>query len=100
MTIDIQTDTLLQISDVSKHLPGKIHVASIWRWVNRGVRGVKLETVLIGGRRYTSAEALQRFIERTTRAADGEPAIQQARTSRQRQRAIDAANAELDQAGI
>jgi hypothetical protein len=38
----------------------------------KGVRGVRLETVMMGGRRYTSAEAVERFFARLT-AARGEP---------------------------
>ena len=52
----------------------------------RGRAGVKLETILISSKHYTSREALQRFVERTTAAADGEPTP--SRTSRQRERDI------------
>ncbi|NUP96415.1 MAG: DUF1580 domain-containing protein [Planctomycetaceae bacterium] len=38
------------------------------RWALHGVRGVRLETVRIGGSVYTSREALSRFIERTNAA--------------------------------
>ncbi len=43
------------------------HVSTIYRWRLRGIRGVKLETFLIGGRRYTSVEAIERFTERIPR---------------------------------
>jgi len=46
------------------------HLATIWRWAQRGVRGIKLETVAIGGRRYVSPEAVERFIAATTAAAE------------------------------
>ncbi len=39
-------------------------VATLWRWLSRGVRGAKLESVLIGGIRYTSHEAVTRFLAR------------------------------------
>jgi hypothetical protein len=51
-----------------------IDACTLWRWATRGVRGVKLETLLIGGIRYTSAESLQRFYERTTAAAEKQEA--------------------------
>ncbi len=38
--------------------------ATLWRWAFRGVDGVKLESFKIGGRRYTTAEALDRFVAR------------------------------------
>jgi len=98
MAIDIRSEQLLSINGATKSLHGRPHISTVWRWIQRGVRGVKLETVLIGGRRYTSNEALERFVSRTTAAAAGEPAP--TRTPTQRQRAILAAERELAAAGI
>lgn len=98
MAIDINTEDIFPVGDVPKRLKSRPHVATAWRWVYRGCRGIKLETVCIGGRRMTSREALQRFIERTTAAADGEPIP--TRTTRERERAIAAAERELAEAGI
>jgi hypothetical protein len=39
----------------------RVHVSTVWRWITRGLRGVKLETVKIGGTTCTSEEALRRF---------------------------------------
>lgn len=96
--IDIDRERLLTISAAAKSLPHRPHVATVWRWVQSGCRGTKLETILIGGRRYTSEEALQRFIERTTAAANGETIP--TRTAKQREKAIAAAERELAAAGI
>lgn len=94
MSIDIHSDSLLTISEAAKSLPMRPNVSTVWRWVQRGVRGVTLDTVLIGGRRYTSREALQSFVERSTAAADGgTPPV---RTSRQRERAMQQAEREFD----
>jgi Protein of unknown function (DUF1580) len=38
--------------------------ATLYRWALKGVRGIKLETVMMGGRRYTSDEAVDRFFAR------------------------------------
>jgi hypothetical protein len=66
--------------------------------MQRGIRGVRLETVMIGGIRYTSCEALERFVAATTAAANGTtPPV---RTSRQRQRDFAAAEKELTDSGI
>jgi Protein of unknown function (DUF1580) len=97
--IDIQTETLIPIAKVPSHLPDRIHIATVWRWVNRGCRKVKLVTVLIGGRRYTSLEQLQAFVERTTAAADGD-SLPIASTPSHRRRAHEKACRELDEAGI
>jgi len=39
------------------------HRSTMWRWAMVGINGVKLRSAKIGGRRYTSAEALQQFID-------------------------------------
>ena len=74
--IDVQNETLIPFRDVpgccKKHLGNRVHPTTVQRWRLRGARGVKLETLLAGGTRYTSAEALNRFFAGTTAAADGE----------------------------
>ena len=99
MRIDIHTETLIPIAKIPSHSPGRPHVATCWRWIKRGVRGVKLETVLIGGKRYTSLEALQRFAEATTAAADGDSPATPSTPTEQR-KAHEQACRELDAAGI
>ena len=73
--IDIQSETLIPFSKLAKwteeNLGNRISPNSAHRWRLRGCRGIKLETILLGGTRTTSVEALQRFIEATTRAQDG-----------------------------
>ena len=64
--IDIEHEHLVALHDVPKLLPvrtnGKcIHISAVYRWVQRGVRGIHLEVVRVGGTSYTSREALQRF---------------------------------------
>ena len=47
----------------SARKPGKsVHISSIVRWAKRGIRGKHLETYLIGGARYTTRAALDRFL--------------------------------------
>jgi Protein of unknown function (DUF1580) len=66
--IDPLTENLRSFGEASKALPGRPHVSTLHRWAGRGVRGRRLETVLIGGRRFTSLEALKRFA-----AGNGDP---------------------------
>jgi len=75
-----------------------VNPSTVWRWIQRGIRGAKLETISVGGRRYTTQQAFARFVEATTAAANGERP--KARTSRQRTAAIASAERELDKAGI
>ena len=97
--IDIQTETLVPVAKIPSHVPGRPHVATCWRWVQRGCRGVKLETLLVGGKRFTSLEALQRFAEATTAAADGTSSVP-ASTPSSRRKAHKEACRDLDAAGI
>jgi hypothetical protein len=57
-------DDLVALSDVPSHIPGphRFCLATIVRWHRIGVRGRKLPTVLIGGRRFVSLAQLDRFI--------------------------------------
>lgn len=100
--IDSTRETLIALADVPAQLPDRRggrrpHVSCIYRWVQRGCRGIKLEAIQIGGTSCTSLEALQRFFERLTAARHGDPAP--TRTSKQRQRASDSANSELAKSG-
>lgn len=66
--IDISQETLVPIREVPRLLPprpnGKrVHISACYRWLSRGVKGIVLESVKIGGSTYTSREALQRFAE-------------------------------------
>jgi hypothetical protein len=58
--IDVSRETMMPLSKA--RFPGRPHVATVWRWAMRGVRGVQLESLLCGGVRYTSEEAVARFI--------------------------------------
>ena len=100
--VDITQESLVPLREVPRHLPprpnGKrVHISACYRWVSRGVRGVRLEAIRIGGSTFTSLEALQRFADhlgapgavRTT----PEPA-----TTRTRQRQVDQASKRLREA--
>ena len=39
----------------------EVHPATVWRWVTTGVKGRKLESFLIGGRRYVTGDGLDAF---------------------------------------
>ena len=95
-TIDLTTETVFPVAEAPNHIPGHPSQASVWRWVLKGVGGIKLESILIGGKRFTSAESIQRFCDRRTAAANGEVTP----TSRQREREIRRAEREATEAGI
>lgn len=63
--IDTTAETTMLLSKAARILnpANPPHVATVWRWAMHGVRGVKLESVVIGGCRYTSREAVARFLK-------------------------------------
>ena len=61
-----ETEQIVPLADAAKLLPWKPHIGTLHRWRLRGIRGVKLETIRIGGRTFTSKAALRRFIAGTT----------------------------------
>ncbi len=73
--------------------------ATMWRWYLRGCKGVKLETLLIGGQRYTSKAAIERFIQAQNQPKD-QPQQLAPITPTQRQRQNAAARQALAAAGI
>jgi hypothetical protein len=101
--IEILVETLVTIPQASALLPPdetgrRPHIATIYRWMLRGVKGVRLETCLVGGKRFTSHEALQRFSEAVTRAAQGKAAVP--RQSTRRKQHDEAVDRELQAAGL
>ena len=97
--IDVSRERPISFNEASRFLPDgrRPGFSTWWRWSTYGVRGVKLETILIGGRRCTTAEAVQRFFDRVTAAADGTQAP--SRTTRERDAAIALAEARCANAG-
>ena len=79
MAIDIKAETLVPLSETgdwyAEQAGYRPNRSTVHRWRTRGARGVKLETVLIGGKRFTSEEKLQAFNAATTAAADGAEAV-------------------------
>ena len=71
---------LLSFSEVGRLLPSKPGPATLWRWHTVGVYGIRLQTVLIGGRRFCSRQSLEDFIQATTAAR--ERAVPDASTER------------------
>ena len=69
MAIELSAETAITIAEVPLHIPKrhgrKVHYSTVYRWMTKGVRGRKLESLLIGGVRYTTIEALARFLKLT-----------------------------------
>ncbi|HWA99290.1 MAG TPA: DUF1580 domain-containing protein [Pirellulales bacterium] len=61
----IDPDSLIPLADLPALIPQrdgrKVHVASTYRWVKRGIGGIRLRAVQVGGRRCTTKEWLSEF---------------------------------------
>ena len=44
----------------------KPHVSTLWRWCLKGCKGVKLDSICIGGKRFVTAAAIDYFIDAST----------------------------------
>lgn len=98
MSIDSSTETIIQFNEARTAFPGdkRLSLATLHRWRTKGIRGVRLETILIGGMRYTSHEAISRFIAAQNAEESPAPAI----SPSQRKRLAEAAQVALSRAGV
>jgi hypothetical protein len=93
--MSILKEERLTLTQLAKELG--VDVCTTWRWSTRGVRGVRLDSYAIGGKRYTTREALERFTAASTIAAGiAPPAPSAARFERD----AEAAERELEQLGV
>jgi hypothetical protein len=60
MMIDADNENLIPLFKSPRHIPGRPHISTVYRWADRPVN--PLETIRVGGRRFTSREAISRFI--------------------------------------
>lgn len=49
----------LSMREAARHVG--VHLATLWRWWLHGVRGRRLDTFLVGGRRYVYLDSLESF---------------------------------------
>ena len=99
--VDLTSEEIVTLREVVRILPrqpnGKaLHISTLYRWCSRGLRGVQLESLRLGGRVVTSIEALQRFAERCSTAESTAGSS----TTQRRKREIERAEAALNKAGI
>lgn len=99
--MNILDEELIGIEEVSQYVPKKngkrLHLATAYRWVNRGINGIRLESVLCGRRMCTSREAIRRFFVALNANRNPAPAP---RTLAQRAKASARAADELQKMGV
>lgn len=72
-TLPAPDERLLPIADAIEQVTGyRPHPTSCCRWHRRGVRGVKLRTVVFGGRPRTCEKWVREFIASTTDRRNGD----------------------------
>lgn len=72
MQTNLFNESLTELRKADKYV-GQItgkrpHKNTPWRWATKGVAGVILESVFINGQRWTSEQAIQRFLIASTNA--------------------------------
>ena len=72
MAISVEHDRLIPLrntpSYVQKFTGRRVHLSTVFRWRLRGIAGVTLETISIGGQTYTTVEAILAFFKESTAA--------------------------------
>ena len=75
MPIDISTEQLIELgktpAEVERITGSRPSVQTVYRWRQRGVAGIKLDTVFINGKSYCSRESLNRFFVQSALAKQG-----------------------------
>jgi len=57
---ELLDEDLMPFAKAIRSLPGRPHISTGYRFISsRGCRGVVLETILVGGRRYRSEPKLE-----------------------------------------
>jgi hypothetical protein len=81
MTIETSSEERLTLAQAGRHRrppdARPLAPSTIFRWYTKGISGVRLETICIGGTRYTSVEALQRFFDAVTLARSTQDVAQE-----------------------
>lgn len=100
----------IDLPEAARRTPGRPHVASLWRWMRRGVKvrsgeRVTLNHIRVGGKLYTTEADLAAFFAEVSEADrahfNGQPdPPPRPQTDRQRERSIERAEAVLAKGGI
>lgn len=62
VAMPLENEAQILFTETPKYLPEQVTKQTLYSWARNGVRGVKLETLKVGGRFYTSVPAIRRFL--------------------------------------
>lgn len=87
--LSLTTETPATLHQIAAMFPGhgdkeQISYHTVYTWATTGVRGVVLETIMLGGKRLTTYQALDRFVQATNQKSkkDSTSTIRQAKSKR------------------
>jgi hypothetical protein len=60
---DLLSETRISLTELAS--AQGVALSTCWRWCLRGIKGHVLESFSVGGRKFTTREAFNRFIART-----------------------------------
>ena len=66
--MQFDSEDLITLAEAGQIIPVKRDPSTVWRWINVGRLGVKLESLEVGGVTYTSRAAIQAYCEAVTAA--------------------------------
>src|SRR5262245_10259979 len=98
MPIDITREPPITFTEAAAYVPRrrrgrKTSVTTFRRWATVGLRGIRLETIQVGGTKCTSLQALQRFFDRLSCLG----AVEADESERNCKRNVERADRELDE---
>ena len=64
MTGQLTAEQLMTLQEAVQCFPVPVCLQTVTRWTKKGIKGVILESMLVGERRYTSQMAIDRFLRR------------------------------------
>jgi hypothetical protein len=91
---DLLAETRIAVTAAGREIFG-VAPETAWRWALKGVGGVRLESIKIGGVRFTSRQACDRFLAALNGSPNPQPSAPPSRTSR-----AEVAARKLDALGI
>jgi hypothetical protein len=99
--IDLLNEQVVSFRELASRLPRRrmgrpTHVTTIHRWRSRGIKGIRLAAVRLGGAWVTTLQAYQRFCAALTTKATG----QDRETETKQGRNHEEINRQLDDLGI
>ncbi len=91
--IDIAKEKTFPLKEARTYIPGRPDLSTLYRWAFDKPGNKRLEVVKVGGRWFTSREAIARFVQKCTNPA----AVPPPGTNAARQRDVEK---QLDSVGI